>query len=143
VEQFEERRTVQAGVRTCWEVVTDPSRVPEWLTIATEVDADGDRGAGQVLEGRGGALGVTMALRQTVDLWEPPHRYGWAGDDPIEVRFRCALAPVHPTTTDLHATVEAAVSSSVGARVAVRYLRRQFTRSVDHLAELIEAHRAS
>lgn len=139
MELFEERRTVQAGVHTCWEVVTDPSRVADWLTIATAVAADGDRGSGQVLQARGGALGVTMELHQTVDLWEPPHRYGWSGDDPIEVRFRCALAEVHPTTTDLHATVEAAVSSSVGARIAVRYLRRQFAHSVDHLTELIEA----
>jgi uncharacterized protein YndB with AHSA1/START domain len=140
VQRSEESRAVAARPGTCWGVVTDPARIPRWLTIATAVDTTGARGEGQRVAIRGSHLRFITTITFEVDRFEEVSRYGLATNEPLPVRFRFALAPEGDERTMLHATVEADTDGlpRVATRLAVRSLRQQFARSIDKLAQLAE-----
>jgi hypothetical protein len=141
VERFTEVRTVVAPVERCFDVLTDADRAHEWLTIARTVWAEGGQGLGRRLHAEGSYLGVSLHVTQTVDVWDPPTRYGWSGDDPIPLRFRFDLDELGPARTRLEAVAVAEIDGlfSMGARLAARSLRRQFARSGDRLKQLMES----
>lgn len=138
MQRFEEHREVGAPPEVVWAVLTDPGRLTEWLTIARSVDAEGAPGAGQTLRVTGGHLGVSRTVTAHVDVWEPTTRYGWASDEPLALRFRYHLGD-GPDATRVEAAVSADLAGlpRVATRLAVRSLRREFTRSLDHFADLV------
>jgi uncharacterized protein YndB with AHSA1/START domain len=142
VQRSEEYRVVAACPAACWTVLTDPSRIPRWLTIATAVDTTGARGEGQRVAIRGSHLRIVTTITFEVDRFEEASRYGLVANEPLPVRFRFALAPEDDARTMLHARVEADTDGlpRVATRLAVRSLRQQFARSVDKLAQLAEDH---
>jgi carbon monoxide dehydrogenase subunit G len=140
MERFEEQRTAQAPIACCWEVLTDPTRAPEWVPFVSDASVQGPPGVGRQLTVTGSLLGISMDTSQTVDTWEAPHRYGWCADEPFPTRLRVRLAEIDETTTDIRAAIEAEPGRfvSVGARLANRTIRRQFARSADRLVALAE-----
>jgi uncharacterized protein YndB with AHSA1/START domain len=140
VQRSEESRSVAARPDACWAVLTNPSRIPRWLTVATAVDTTGARGEGQRVAIRGSHLRVVTTITFEVDRFEEASRYGLATDEPLPVRFRFGLAPEGDERTLLHARLEADTDGlpRVATRLAVRSLRQQFARSVDKLAQLAE-----
>ncbi|MEX1164008.1 MAG: SRPBCC family protein [Nitriliruptor sp.] len=139
--RFEETRTIGASGELCWQLLTDPDHIPTWLTIATSVRAAGELGEGTPLHARGGALGVNLDLQLEVAAWEPTCRYAWRLHEPVAVDVIYALDPVEVGLTRLRARVEADLGRRVPvrARLAVRVLRGELSRSLDRLAELAEA----
>lgn len=139
--RFEESRRAHAPRAVCWQVLTDVTRTPEWLTIASDVDTAGELRPGQILHARGGALGVSVDLRLTVAHLEPPTRYGWRLSDPVPVDITFDLEDLDEQVTAVRATVEADLGRrpSVRVRVAVRVLRGELARSLDQLIALSEA----
>ena len=142
--QFEHSQDVAASPATCWAVLTDVGRLPDWFTIASSVDVSGPAGHGQELAVRGSHLGMTVTVPLTVDTWDEPSVYGWSAEEPIPLTFRFALAE-----TDAGCRVDGAVDADVAGlprvavRVAVRSLRQQFARSLRELAALSEAAEAA
>lgn len=135
VDRFEERRDV-ADAAAVWAVLTDPSRIPRWLTIAHDVTVEGAAGPGQQLHVAGGHLGVRRTLTVVVaELDEPAGRLVWTIDQPVTVRFDYRVT-AEPSRLD--AVVEADLSGlpRMATRLAVRSLRREFGRSVDRLVRL-------
>jgi carbon monoxide dehydrogenase subunit G len=141
VPRFEESRTAHAPREVCWSVLTDVERTPEWLTIASSVEPVGPLDTGQLLEARGGALGVQVDLRLTVAHLDRPTRYGWRLDDPVPVAITFDLDDHQVRATRLTATVEADLGRRVSMRVrlAVRVLRGELSRSLDQLVDLSES----
>jgi carbon monoxide dehydrogenase subunit G len=141
VPRFEESRTAHAPREVCWEVLTDVERTPAWLTIAHSVTPAGELGAGQILEARGGALGVKVDLRLTVAHLDAPSRYGWRLDDPVPVAITFDLDDHEVQATRLTASVDADLGRrlSMRVRVAVRVLRGELSRSLDQLVDLSES----
>lgn len=139
--RFEELRTAHAPRELCWELLTDVERTPEWLTIASQVEAAGTLHRGQLLHASGSALGVSVDLQLTVAHLEPPTRYGWQLTDPVPVDITFDLADHDEGATRVRAAVEADLGRrlSVRVRVAVRVLRGELARSLDQLVELSEA----
>jgi hypothetical protein len=141
VPRFEESRTAHAPREVCWSVLTDVERTPEWLTIASSVEPVGTLDTGQLLEARGGALGVQVGLQLTVAHLDRPNRYGWRLDDPVPVAITFDLDDHQVRATRLTATVEADLGRRVSmrVRVAVRVLRGELSRSLDQLVDLSES----
>ena len=138
--EFELSRRIAAPTSICWELVTDPERAPEWLTLVTSAQAEGEPGPGRVIHARGGMLGVTTSTRQVVHLWEPQRRYGWRGEEPFPLVVECTLDEADDDT-DFH--VRAAADPGrffpVGKSVVRRAARSQFSRSADRFQRLVEA----
>ncbi len=137
MERFEETVAVPAEPDVLWATLTDPQRVPRWLTVARDVAVDGDPGAGQRLTVTGSHLGMTRTIHAHVDVWEPVAAYGWAVTDPLTLRFRYQLTP-QDEVTRLAARVDADLSGlpRMATRLAVRSLRREFARSIATLRAL-------
>ncbi|MEX1178466.1 MAG: SRPBCC family protein [Nitriliruptor sp.] len=139
--RFEEHRTVTASPGTCWQLLTDPDRIPTWLTVASSVRAEGEVGAGQRLVARGGALGVSVKVELEVVAWEPEERFAWRLRDPVRVEATHRLEVVEDGLTRVHVGVEADLGRRVPvrARFAIRVVRGEVARSLDRFAELAEA----
>ncbi len=139
--RFEESRTIGADADVCWRLLTDPDQVPTWLTVATSVRVVGELGEGARLHATGGALGVTVDLELEISTFEPLQRYAWRLRDPLAVDVTYALEPVEEGLTRLRAEVTADLGKRVPvrARLAIRVLRGELSRSLDRLAELAEA----
>lgn len=139
--RFDESRTVNAPREVCWQLLTDVPRTPDWLTIASDVAADGELRRGQTLRARGGALGVQVDLRLEVAHLDPPDRYGWRLTDPVPIDIGFDLTAAGQDVTRLRATVAADLGRRVPVRVrvAVRVLRGELSRSLDRFVELSEA----
>jgi uncharacterized protein YndB with AHSA1/START domain len=142
VPRFDETRTIHAPREVCWDVLTDVERTPEWLTIASQVETEGELARGRTLAARGGALGVQVDLRLEVAELERPTRYGWRLTDPVPVDITFGLEDAdHPAATRLRATVEADLGRRprMRVRVAVRVLRGELSTSLDKLVDLSES----
>lgn len=139
--RFEESRTVAAPDGILWSLLTDPDHVPRWLTIATEVHAVGASGTGQRLRARGRAAGVSAELDLEVVTWEPQRRYAWRMAEPVTVEVAFQLDPISADRCTLATVVDADLGRrrSVRARMAVRVLRGEVSRSLDELVSLAEA----
>lgn len=137
VDRFTEVVHTHADRATTFAVLSDPRRVPDWLTIARAVDAVGEIGQGQRLEVTGGHLGVTRTIAAEVTAHEPPSRYAWGVDRPLTMAFTYELVAARDGT-EVTATVAADLGGlpRVATRLAVRSLRREFARSLRELADL-------
>jgi hypothetical protein len=140
VERFEEQRTAGAPIDTCWQVLTDPAEAPAWASFVSSAWAEGEPGEGRHLHVRASLLGVRAHAEQVVDLWEPPHAYGWSGSRPFPTRLRVELDAAGAATTRIRATVETDPFGFVpfARNIVHRAVRRQFARSADGLVELAE-----
>lgn len=139
MERFDEQRRADVAPATVWTVLTDPHRVPTWLTIAQRVEAQGDAGPGQQLHITGGHLGVSRTLELTVDVWEPTAAYGWSTGGPLPLWFRFKLSPDGDGThLSTHVEVDLTGLPRVATQLAVRSLRREFDRSATRLTQLAE-----
>jgi uncharacterized protein YndB with AHSA1/START domain len=140
VPRFDETRAVAAADDVVWQLLTEPDHVPRWLTVATEVRADGPLRDGQQLVARGRALGVGVELDLVVVRFEPTRRYAWRVEEPVTVEVAFALDA--PSTGRCVLTTEVAADigdrPSVRARLAVRVLRGELSRSLDGLVTLAE-----
>lgn len=143
VERFEEQRTADAPIDTCWQVLIDPSEAPRWVPFISSASAEGEPGEGRRLRVRASLLGVSAEAEQVVDVWEPPTNYGWTGSKPFPTRLRVELAQAGDAATRIRAAVETDPFGFVPiARTIVRRtVRREFAKSADALVELVE-HRA-
>ncbi|MFA9430518.1 SRPBCC family protein [Egicoccus sp. AB-alg2] len=140
MDRFEERRRAEAPIETCWDVLTAAEHAPAWVPFVSAASAHGEPGVGRLLVVTGSVLGFTMDVEQTVDLWEPPHAYGWRAEQPFPTRLRVELAALTPATTHVVASIEAALERfPVGRRVAKVTVRRQFAKSADNLVALVAA----
>jgi uncharacterized protein YndB with AHSA1/START domain len=141
VPRFEESRIAAAPDDVVWSLLTDPDHVPRWLTVATEVRPTGASGPGQRLRARGRAMGVSAELDLEVVTWEPHRRYAWRIADPLTVEVAFELDPTAPARCSLLTVVDADLGRrrSVRARMAVRVLRGEVSRSLDELVTLAEA----
>lgn len=139
--RFDETRTLAATDDVVWHLLTEPDHVPRWLTVATEVRADGPMRDGQQLVARGRALGVSVELDLVVARFEPTRRYAWRVDTPVAVEVAFALDTPSSGRCVLTTEVVADLGDrpSVRARLAVRVLRGELTRSLDGLVTLAEA----
>lgn len=137
MDRFTEVVRTRADRATAFAVLSDPRRVPDWLTIARAVDATGEIGEGQRLEVTGGHLGVTRTIVAEVTTHEPPSRYAWVVARPLSLTFTYDLTEVRDGT-ELTAAVAADLAGlpRVATRLAVRSLRREFARSLASLADL-------
>lgn len=130
---------VAAPAATCWELLTDPSRAHEWMTIVRSAEAEGEPGPGRVIHATGGLLGVRVRTQQTVHLWEPCRRYGWQGEDPFPLVVECTLEELAAGT---ELTVEAQAAPGrffgVGRRVLRRTAHAQVAASARRFRELVE-----
>lgn len=145
VPSFETTRTVPATPETCWAVLTDAARVPEWFTIATSVEVDGRDGeVGQRLRVHGAHLGMSVTIPLTVDVAAAPTAYGWTTDDPLPLTIAFDVAETGDGCV-LTGVVDADTSAlpRMAVRVAIPSLRQQFARSLDGLARLAEAEAAA
>jgi carbon monoxide dehydrogenase subunit G len=140
VPRFEETREVGAPAAICWQLLTDPVHIPTWLTVASHVHSDDDPGVGRQLRARGGALGVEVELDLEVTAWDLGSRYAWRADRPIAVVVDHELAE-DGTVCRVRTAVEADLGArrSVRARLAVRVLRGEVSRSLDRFVELAES----
>ncbi|MFA9444821.1 SRPBCC family protein [Egicoccus sp. AB-alg6-2] len=139
MERFEERRRADAPIEDCWAVLVAAERAPEWVPFVSTATDDGRNGVGRVQTVTGSLLGISMDVEQVVDVWEPPHRFGWVADRPFTTRLRVELEPVDAATTQITAAIEADLGTfPVGRRIAAMTVRRQFARSADALVELVE-----
>ncbi len=137
--QYELSRSLRAPVATCWELITEPERAPEWMTLVTHAEAEGPPGLGRVINARGGLLGITTSTRQTVHLWEPERRYGWHGDDPFPLVVECTLEPLDDGTEfRVEAGAEPGRFFPVARSVVRRAVRSQLHRSADRFQHLVE-----
>jgi carbon monoxide dehydrogenase subunit G len=137
---YEATRWVAAPRHACWDLLTDPWRAHEWLTLVSSATAEGEPGVGRVIHARGGMLGISTTTEQVVHLWQPQERYGWRGDDPfplsVEVTLREAAAD---TEFVVRATASPGGFFPVGKSVLKRALRTQFNRSADRFQRLVES----
>jgi len=138
--ELEERRTADAPRDRCWELLTDPDRAHEWLTLVRTVRAEGGRGEGRILHGTGELLGVRMSTTQTVHLWREPEAYGWQGDDPFPMRVEIALDEESATRTvvTVRAQADPGRALGLGGPILRRAVRSTFARSADRFRRLVE-----
>jgi uncharacterized protein YndB with AHSA1/START domain len=141
VEQVTSTREAAAPPAVCWAILTDPDRGAEWLTFADEVRAEGERGVGQRLIAKGSLLGVPIHARSEVHRFEEPWAFGWRGDEPFPTSVVIELEELEGGRTKLTTTLEADPGRffPVGRKMAMRAIRKQFSRSADNLVELAEA----
>jgi uncharacterized protein YndB with AHSA1/START domain len=141
VPRFEESRIAAASDDVVWSLLTEPEQVPRWLTVATHVRAHGELERGQRLQARGKAMGVSADLHLEIVTWEPPRRYAWRIADPVTVEVAFDLDTADPSRCAIRTTVVADLGGrrSVRARLAVRVLRGEVSRSLDELVTLAES----
>ena len=139
--ELEASREVHAPRDRCWEILTDPGRAPEWLTIVDEASTDDAPGEGRIIHARGGLLGVHVTTRQRVHLWEPRDRYGWCGDRPFPLTIEITLTPVgqQRTRVDVRGHARPGRSFPVGGRLVRRAVRRQLSRSADNFVRVVRS----
>jgi uncharacterized protein YndB with AHSA1/START domain len=140
VPRFEESRLAAAPDEVVWALLTDPGHVPRWLTVAVEVLPTGAPGAGQRLAARGRAMGVSAEVALEVVTWEPHRRYAWRVADPVLVEVAFEIEPTAPGRCSLLTVVDADLGRrrSVRARMAIRVLRGEVSRSLDDLVTIAE-----
>jgi uncharacterized protein YndB with AHSA1/START domain len=141
VEQASTSREANAPREVCWAILTDPDRGADWLTFADEVRAEGDPGIGQVLVAKGALIGVPIHARSEVHRYDEPSAFGWRGEEPFPTSVVVELEDLEDGRTKLTTTLEADPGRffPVGKKMAMRTIRKQFSRSADQLVELAEA----
>lgn len=141
MQRFEEQRTAQAPVETCWQVLTDPDRTASWVPFVSSASAHDEPGEGRRLTVRASLLGVSAQAEPVVDVWQPPADYGWVVDHPFPIRLRVGLEELDTTTTRIRARVETDPFGFVplARGVVRRTVQRQFARSADALVAEVEA----
>ncbi len=140
--EFDWTRTVRdATPQQCFDVVTDPTRATEWVSMASEVRAEGDPGVGRVLHIRAGLIGISMNLEATVTQWDEPTAYAYGGDTPFHQHMSFTFAEAGADTA-LRCQVEFDPGRyfKLGTgKVAAKTFGRQFEGDLDRLVALIEA----
>lgn len=140
--EYDWTRTVAgASPQACFDVVTDPSRASEWVSMAQEVTAEGEPGVGRVLRINAGLLGVRIAMVATVTQWDEPTAYAYAGDKPFHQHMYFTF-----TEDGADTTLGCRVEFDPGrffrlgtARVAATTFARQFEGDLDRLVTLIRS----
>lgn len=139
MERFEERRRATTPIEHAWDILVSAEHAPQWVPFVSTATARGEPGIGRVQVVTGSLLGISMDIEQTVDVWDPPHHFGWEAPDPFLVRLRVDLAEVDAATTEITAVIEADLARfPVGKRIAARTVKRQFRKSADALVDLLE-----
>jgi uncharacterized protein YndB with AHSA1/START domain len=138
---------IAAPPRRVWDVVMDPSRLGDWVTIhrrVDEVETPLERGStfGQTLNLRGAHLHVAWKV---VDL-DPPRRAVWEGQGPAHSRASIVyeLRPDGEQGTVFDYTNEFKPPGGPLGAVAGRMLvgglsQREAQRSLERLKALVEA----
>ena len=134
-------RTVRgADPQRCFDVVTDPSRATEWVSMATEVTAEGDPGVGRVLRVKAGIIGVGLTLVATVDTWDEPTAYAYGGTTPFQQHMGFTFTPDgDDTTLACHVEFDPGRFFRFGtAKLAASTFARSFEGDLDRLVRIIE-----
>jgi uncharacterized protein YndB with AHSA1/START domain len=73
---------IDAPIDRVWELVMDPDRLGEWVTIHEEVSEvpDGDLKAGSRFRQRMKLKGVPLKVRWEIVEFDPPRHARWAGE---------------------------------------------------------------
>lgn len=140
--EFDWTRTVR-GVDPagCFAVVTDAERASEWVSLASSTHGEGPPGVGREIVVQAGIVGVHLTVRATVETWEEPTAYAFAGTTPFPTRMSFAFAPSGDGTT-LRCTCSADPRRffRLGtAGLAARTFARAFEGDLDRLVALVEA----
>jgi hypothetical protein len=141
VYEYDWTRTVTGATpQQCFDVVTDPTRATEWVSMANEVRAEGDPGVGRVLHIRAGIIGVSLTLEATVDQWDEPTSYAYGGDKPFHQHMAFTFTEAGDGTT-----MRCRVEFDPGrffrfgtGKVAASTFAKQFQGDLDRLVALIE-----
>lgn len=129
-----------------WEVVMDPHRLGDWVTIHRSVD-DVPKlplRSGATFEQRMQLRGAPLHVHWTVDDLDPPRRAVWSGRGPAHSRAEIvyALAPTDAGTRFEYANEFKPPGGPLGAvagRVLVGGLsHREAERSLQRLKDLLE-----
>jgi len=75
---------IAAPPQAVWEVVMDPDRLEDWVTIHRGLAKVSDRplGPDSTLEQTLCLRGASFKVRWSVAAWDPPHRAVWEGRGP-------------------------------------------------------------
>lgn len=140
--EFDWTRTV-TGVtpQGCFDVVTDPDRASEWVSMASRVTAEGDPGVGRVLHIKAGLIGMTINIVATVTDWDEPTAYAYGGETPFHQHMRFTFTPDgDDTTMRCQVAFDPGRFFKLGTgKVAARTFGRQFEGDLDRLVVLIES----
>ena len=73
---------IDAPIERVWDLVMDPNRLGEWVTIHEEVSElpPGDLVAGSRFRQRMKLKGVPLNVRWEIVEYDPPHHARWAGE---------------------------------------------------------------
>jgi uncharacterized protein YndB with AHSA1/START domain len=74
---FGAERVIAAPQAAVWELVTDPTRFPEWFDSVDEAEADGEPGRGQTHVVRGPWGEQRFEIERVVESWVPGRHVGW------------------------------------------------------------------
>lgn len=140
--EYDWTRTVRgASPQQCFDVVTDPTRAREWVSMANDVTAEGGPGEGRVLHIRAGLIGVSIDLEATVTAWEEPTTYAYGGEKPFHQHMGFTFTPDGDDTT-MRCQVEFDPGKFFRfgtAKVAAKTFAKQFEGDLDRLVELIQS----
>ena len=140
--EYDWTRTVSGATpQQCFDVVSDPARAKDWVSMASEVRAEGEPGEGRVLHISAGLIGVTINLEATVTTWDEPTTYAYGGEKPFHQHMRFTFTPDGDDTA-LRCQVEFDPGKFFKfgtAKVAARTFAKQFEGDLDRLVRLIES----
>jgi uncharacterized protein YndB with AHSA1/START domain len=130
-----------------WEVVMDPRRLPDWVTIHRRLGAVPERlRRGSTFEQTLNLRGAPLHVTWTVAAVDPPHRAVWEGSGPAHSRASIvyALREAGDGGTHFDYTNEfkppGGPLGAVAGRVLVGGLSlREAQRSLERLKQLVEA----
>lgn len=139
--EFDWTRTVNGATpQQCFDVVTDPTRANEWVSMASSVTAEGEPGVGRILHIKAGLIGVSINLDATVTQWDEPAAYAYGGDKPFHQHMTFTFEPAGDDTT-LHCRVEFDPGKFFKfgtGKLAAATFGKQFEGDLDRLVRLIE-----
>lgn len=140
--EYDWTRTVPGATpQQCFDVVTDPDLADDWVSMANQVTAEGERGVGRVLHIRAGLIGVNINLEATVTDWDEPTTYAYGGEKPFHQHMRFTFTEDGDDTT-MRCQVEFDPGKFFKfgtGKVAASTFARQFEGDLDRLAELIRS----
>jgi hypothetical protein len=139
---YEYTRTVAGrSPQECFDVVTDPSLGAEWVSMASEVRAEGEPGVGRKIISKAGLMGVHLEVPAVVHVYDEPTRYGWKSEKPVYSAFEFTFTPEgDDTRMDAKVDFDPGKIFKLGTgKVAAKKFGSDFDHDLDRLVALIQA----
>ena len=136
-------KTVPLGRKEAWALMSDLSRLDEWLTLhedwRSEVPSEIE--VGTQLSSIVSFKGMRNRIAWTVEEFEPPDKIALAGDGKAGTKAELSLtaedAGDGETLIELHTEFSNPALRGPLGRVAARSLKGELEKSIERLAELV------